>query len=198
MKIRTNVSIVFLILLISSGNVLSQRSLFEKYEKGQVILKVETNIFKFPLEVYGAYISITNHSVQIDSLVYQEFQLGTRHRVKEQIINYYQFKTSHPEIFKKIHLKLPPELVTLFKKYGVYYIARVSQTFAPEDTIPHRVKTRLGWKTLKSKNYNKLLLIKFNENANVIEFCDVLNKINFVIFADPNYKIVPFSFPNAP
>jgi len=198
MKTKIKLSITFLLLLFSFCYVLSQNSLFNEYEKGQLILKVKTNIFKFPLEVYGAYISIKDHSVQIDSVVCQEFQPGTRHRVKEHIINYNQFKTSHPEIFKKIYLKLPPELVTLFKKYGVYYIARVSRTFAPEDTIPHQVRTRLGWKTLKSEDYNKILLIKFNKCVNVVEFCNLLKKIKFIIFADPDYKIVPFSVPNDP
>jgi len=185
---------LFLIVTVAYG----QTPLKEEYEKGQLMLKVKKNIFNFPLEVYGAYISITDQTVRIDSLVYQEFQPGTRHTVKEHIIPFSQFKTSYPETFKKIQLKLPAELITLFKKYGVYYIARVGRTFAPEDTIPHKVKIKRKWKTLKSENYNKLLLIKFKEDVNVIEFCEKLRYLKFIIRATPDYKIVPFDVPTDP
>lgn len=173
-----------------------QTPLKEKYGDGQLLLYIKTNIFDFPLEVYGAYISIENNKVTIDSVVYQEFKSGTRHPIKRQIIPFSKFKTKHPQISPKIKLQLPSKLISLFKKYGVYYIERLGPTFAPQDTLPHKVLTRYGWKKMKSRNYNKKLFIKFNKKSSVIEFCNELKKLKFIDNATPNYKLTPFANPS--
>ncbi len=187
----------FITLLLILHGFASQHKLPEKYMKGQVIVKLNREIIRLPLEVYGVYISIKGNQVKIDSVNYQIYKKGTRFAIKRRLrMNFNKFKNKYPEISKKININIPPDLLRLLKKYGVYNIQRNAYAFAPEDTLPHQVKTIFGEKIVKSENYNKYLYFEFDKTKNVKEFCKELEKLKYVIYANPNYEMIAFTPPN--
>ena len=162
------------------------------YEKGELLLFLNTDLFNFPLEVYGAYFSYQNNTVSVDSFVLQHFKPDTRVRVKEEIISEQSLLQHYPGIRDNIKFTFPAELVNLFKKYEVYYVARLAHCFSPSDTIPHYINTIKGRKLHKSENDNLNLVIKFNEKFEPLKVAEELNKLEFVKAAEPNAKIIMF------
>jgi hypothetical protein len=187
------------------------------YVKGEVLLTTHQNVFDFPLEVYGAYISIVGNRVFIDSVIYSEFKENTRVIKNETIIPFPQFKKEDRRVAKKNHLKLNKELLNAFKTYGVYYIERCYKAFSPDDTLkqysrrdlynqrykhlfPNHYDSTIDHsrkvfgdtdKILKTENANKELSIKFNPKFDVLKVVDQLKKLKSVKYVIQN-AIVKF------
>ncbi len=198
---RFKIIVFSLLLLLLCGTVFTQESQESAYVKGRVILKVNRDIVHFPLEVYGVYFTLDDSTIRIDSVNYQVYKKGSRVKGKrfaikrELRLEAKEYKKKHPHIFEKIRLNLPSELITLFKKYDVYHIERIGRAFAPEDTLPHEIQGRLGRKIVKSPNYNRYLRIEFSKDKTVIEFCNELEKLDYVTYANPSYYVYEFAQP---
>ena len=198
MKAKFLVKMIFLFLIMFSI-IIAQNKLPEKYIKGRVVMKVKWNIINLPLEVYGVYISINDSKIKIDSVNYQVYKKGTRFAIKRNLrMNFEEFKNKYPEVSKKIKLNIPPDLLRLFKKYEVYHVERIGKAFAPKDTLLHPVRTRLGEKMLKSDNENRYLRFEFDKSKDVKKFCKELEKLKYVIYANPEYEVISFTTPNDP
>lgn len=195
LKMKQIVLRIFLIIILPLL-VFSQNKMSTKFIPGEVILKVKWNLIELPLEVYGLYITYNNNEIQIDSVNYQDYKEGTRFAIKRRLrMDFKKFKEKNPEVAKKIKVKIPEGLLKLLKKYKVYHIERNAYAFAPEDTLPHPVQTRFGEKIVRSENYNKYLLFEFDKSKDVKEFCKELEKLKYVIYANPNYEIIEFRTP---
>jgi len=189
---------VFLFLIISV-HAFAQNDF--SYEPSEIAIKVPDGYFDFPLEVYGAYISFDKEgaTIKIDSFLCQFFKPNSRIVERQKTLDIDSLSRAYPNIQNKVHLNLTPPILRLFKKYGVYLIKRVGETFSPQDTIPHYWKRRDGKMILvKSPNMNKLLSIKFDKRFDPPEVAREFEKLKDIIYARPNYLVIPHMAPNDP
>ncbi len=71
-------NLIILVLLVSPLLLFSQRTI--KYNQGELLIGVRDGIFNFPLEYYGAKISYSSDSsqIEIDSLYHITLKEGLR------------------------------------------------------------------------------------------------------------------------
>lgn len=148
----------------------------ENYVQGEVRVRLNQNLFKFPLEVYGAFISIEDESrtIKIDSL---HFLLGSSYNKDGEIISYEELAESNPELISRISIDFDKEFIYELEKIDTYYIARGIKSFDPKDTLPHYINTRFGRKQVTSPNWNMSLSIKYNNETDAIEVAKKLNNL---------------------
>lgn len=161
----------------------------ENYVQGEVQVRLNQNLFKFPLEVYGAFISLKDktHTIKIDSL---HLLTGSSYIEDGEIVSYEELAESNPELISRISMDFDKEFIYELKKIDTYYIARVIKSFDPADTLPHYVNTRLGRKQVTSPNWNMSLIIKYNSKTDVIEVAKKLNNLDCIQVAWVNEKLI--------
>jgi len=161
-------------------------------------------MFRFPLEVYAAYLSYTEdleNKINIDRFVVQTFSgPESRRSIREDTLSRTDLHTLKPELFEKIGLYLTDDIISLFKEHGVYFIRRGVSAFSPSDTIPRNIKNLVTGKDMlvKSENQNKSLIIRFDEKVDVVRFAEKLNKLKCIKLAAPQKPIDTYSVPNDP
>ena len=171
-----------------------------EWGKGHLLVHLNKDMFKFPLEVYGVYVSYprdTENNVQIDSFFIQNFtEPGSRSIKSRETISKDDLIRSRPELLKQIHLDLSPELIKAFKQNGVYSIERIVKNFSYKDTIPHNIKCFKGQAVIKKGNENLDLKIGFDKSVDVVKFAEDLKKLKSVKDASPEKPIVDFENPH--
>ncbi len=165
---------------------------------GELIVRLEGNYFDFPLEAYATYVSFdTNEIIKMDSIVINHIRPGTNIIESEKIVNYKKLSFEHEMIFNKIKINFNKNIISLFKRYGVYYIARGIKSFSPQDTLSHYIQTRRKGRVLISRpNYNKSLIIKFKNKSKTKEFAEELRKIKGIKEVQLHQKVIEFFIPN--
>lgn len=159
------------------------------YVQGEVLVRLNQNLFKFPLEVYGAFISIEDESytIKIDSV----HLLSGRSYIEEgDIVSYEELVENSPKLILNISMDFDKEFITELKNIDAYYIARIIKSFAPADTLPHYVNTRRGIKLVQSRNWNKSLIIKYNSIEDAKQVTDYFSKLECVKHSNVNEMIV--------
>lgn len=196
-------TIFFLLLLFFNFSLGQENCCSENeidYFEGTLHVYVTSNFFDFPLESYATYVSIENDSkIKMDSIVINQFRPGTRIIEFEKVVEYAPVLAKNSGLSKDPKINFNKDIISLFKKYGVYYIARGIKSFSPQDTIPHYIKTRRKGRVLtQSRNFNKSLVIKFSEKSRTKEFADELRLLKGIEQVQLDEKIMEFFVPNDP
>ena len=170
------------LLVFISFPLLSQQP---EYVPGMVFVSLKYNWFKFPSEVYGAFISFQDDTttIEIDSL---RLIAGSSLYVDGDVVSYEEYSTSNPEILSKIDISFNGAFINELKQIDAYYIARNPRRFSPADTLPHYISTRRGPKLIKSRNSNLSLVIKFNADVDPMKVAERFKKLNCVKYSVPN------------
>jgi hypothetical protein len=176
------------LLIFISFPLLSQQP---EYVPGMVFVGLKYNWFKFPSEVYGAFISIQEDTstLELDSL---RLLAGSSLYVDGDVVSYDEYSTTNPEIVSKIQINFNGAFISELKKIDAYYIARRSRKFSPADTLPHYIYPRRGPKIIKGRNSNLSLVIEFNANIDPMKVAERFKKLNCVKYAVPNQIVIEF------
>jgi hypothetical protein len=154
-----------------------------------------------PRETYGAYISYDeNKNIVIDSLSKNVYHPKYNTLYSDETVSYEDFMRSKKELAGKIKMEFGQDLVDLFYKYGVYYIQRLSRSYAPEDTLPRYVFNRNKGKRVltKSSDKSKLLSIRFSRKDKTKKLMQELRKIPSVLSIQFVTRPIEDSVPNDP
>ncbi len=169
--------IIILTLTVLFSNIFS--SIQKDYIQGMVRVTLNRDLFKFPLEVYGAFISIENDStsLEIDSL---RLLSGSSLYIEGDIISYYDLVKNNSELASNISMDFDGEFIKELKKIDVYYIARGVREFNPADTLPHKIYVRGKIKVVKSPNFNLHLTIKYKSNKDAMKVAEEFKNLKCV------------------
>ena len=205
-KLKKQIFLLFLLIIICS--IYAQENTYTDknvdYIKGTLFIYLENNSFDFPLETYATYISFQDNNIKMDSIIINQSRQGTKIVESKKVVKYNSGLAKSIGLSKEPKLKLNKDIISLFKKYGVYYIARRIDSFSPQDTLPHYIEPRGKGRTLtKRRNYNKHLIIQFTDKLNTIKFAEELRKLKGIRKVEFNQKALPFNsndqdYPNDP
>jgi TonB family protein len=193
--IKKTILISIFLISLQPDKIYSSPISGDDYVKNELNLKIDTDIFEFPLEVCGAYLTYSQDSglMKIDSFHYLNFWPNTRTIKAEEKISLSDFKNRFPNIYNKITFEPPKSLQKLFKKYEVNYIGRVVKNFALSDTIPKSRIGRTGKKfEIKLPNQNKYLKISFPENFDAMQIKPEFECLSYVTSVNLN-QIIKYS-----
>jgi hypothetical protein len=186
--------------LLFIGGTLNLRTLNPFSKKlNQFYRKEFTLSFKMPRETYGAYISYDeNKNIVIDSLSKNVYHPKYNTLYSDETVSYEDFMRSKKELAGKIKMEFGQDLVDLFYKYGVYYIQRLSRSYAPEDTLPRYVFNRNKGKRVltKSSDKSKLLSIRFSRKDKTKKLMQELRRIPSVLSIQFVTRPIEDSVPN--
>jgi hypothetical protein len=137
--------------------------------------------------------------MKMDSLVINQFRPGTEIIESEKVVKYDPAALKEAGLSKKPAMSFSKEMISLFKKYGVYYISRGVRSFSLQDTLPHYKTTKRKGRFLTQRtNYNKSLTIKFTEKSSTEKFAKLLSRLKGVRRVGLNEKVMEFFVPNDP
>ncbi len=165
---------------------------------GRIRVEVPDGFFDFPLEVYGAIISVENSEIKLDTALYLDFKHDDYRSIKEiRKIPIEHLAEMQKGLKEKLKLSLPQDFIQLIKKYNVYKIERTVKTFSPLDTIPHPFVRRDGQTIYERRaNYNKYLMIYFDEKFDPKVVAEEFLKLPYIKFSMPEYPIEYYADPN--
>jgi len=154
-----------------------------------VKVTLKRDLFKFPLEIYGAFISIKDDSttLEIDSL---RLLSGSSLYTEGDIISYNDLVMNHLELASNISMDFDEDFIKELKKIDAYYIARGVREYNQDDTLPHKIITRRGTKVVKSPNFNLHLTIKYKSNNDPVNVIEEFKKLKCVEYSVVNQ--IPF------
>jgi hypothetical protein len=124
---------ILLILFLLLNGLQGQNT---EYVPGELLIDLKKDIFNFPLEVYGAYISFNDKlELQIDSVAFLHFKTYSRQIVAEEVIPFFLFKNLYPDIACYINPQFPKELIDMLDDYEVYWIQRIVKDIQTQNGI---------------------------------------------------------------
>lgn len=179
--------IIILLLTIHISNLFP--SYQKEYVEGMVIVSLKRDLFKFPLEVYGAFISISDDSItlSIDRLCLLQ---GTSLYYTGSVISYKDYFNIDLELASSIRMDFKKDFIKLLKKIDAYYIERGVHNFNPLDTLPHVVNIHGRTKVVRSPNFNLHLTIMYKSDIDARMVVEKFKKLESVTYSVVNQKFI--------
>lgn len=177
---------LILLLIFTFNYLFAQNS---KPAPGMIRIGIPDGYFDFPKEICGAIVSFSGNKMNIDSVLYITYKLGSREIEKIDKLEYSNFKKEYSDLSKRIRINFPENLIKVLKKYETYKIQKTFKTFAPEDTLEHPIIRRGKQVYIKNPNFNRYITIYFNKKFNPEEVAKDLKKLPCIQFATPDYPL---------
>jgi len=177
-----------IIILLLTIHILNLFSSYQKeYVEGMVIVSLKRDSFKFPLEVYGAFISISDDSISlsIDRLCLLP---DTSLHIARNVISYTDLFNIDLELASSIRMDFEKDFIKLLKKIDAYYIERGVHNFNPCDTLPHVVNIHGRTKIVRSPNFNLHLTIMYKSDIDARMVVEEFKKLESVTYSVVNQK----------